>query len=255
MLSYRQNNSDIGIIDAYYRQNNNDVKVPIIVDSNGKIAHASHVDNLAQMYRYNSELNTSSQLFDLIGNGNHGIISNAVFGQDGLEFNGVNSLVEYNGIITPKYALGGTLAVEHFLSGTSYQPRFIDGTNNTYPGLYLRNTTNGAETDFAFALWAQGKDQALTNPRTSPPNGQLVHVIYMYDGTNFMLYVNGILRNTLPVTVQVASRLKNHIGGSLTTANRYLKGLVCSVLRFTRALTPQEVMHEFIIDKFEFNIP
>ena len=226
-----------------------------VVVQNGKIIYTKRVESgLQQMYLANSSENTPTLFKDLRGT-NDGIVENAVFDNGALIFNGVNSIVEYNGIITPQYTLMGTMAIEHDATlNTARNPRFIDGTNNTYPGLYYRNVVSGTDRDFAYSLWAHGKDQALINPRTSPPDGELVHIAYFWTGTYFQLYINGVFRTQIATTVAPASRSKNWLGGSKTTPDRYLKGKICSFMRYDRVITPAEIMQNYIVDKFEFKI-
>ena len=180
------------------------------------------------------------------GGTNDGVVENGVWLNKALQFNGINSIVSYSGLITPHYTIMGTMSVVHDVTlNTAKQPRFVDGTNSSYPGLYFRNTVDGKDVDFAYALWAHGKDQALTNPRTSPPDGTRVHVCYLFNGTHFRLYVNGVFITEIAATTLPANRTTNYLGGSKTTSNRYLKGEICNFMRYGRVLTDMEIKQNF----------
>ena len=200
-----------------------------------------------------SDYDSNAAIWKDLAGSNDGTVQNAIWGQDGLQFNGINSLVEYAGVITPQYTIMGVMQIEHDSNlNTARNPRFTDGTASNYPGLFFRNTATGTDRDFAYSIWAHGKDQVLLNPRTSPPNGQFVHIAYSCDGVSFRLYINGVLVNTLAITVQAASRPLNWLGGSLTTSDRFLKGKICNFMRYNRTLTPVEIVNNFRVDSDKY---
>ena len=199
---------------------------------------------------------TAAVWFDLAG-GNNGSCENIIWdGGDCAKFNGTNSLVEFAGTVTARYTIMGTMAVVH-TPGThpgGWQPRFVDGTNNTYPGFYFRNSQSATnDRDFAYAMWANGQDRFIA-PRTPSPNNERIHIAYQHDGTEFRLYVNGVLTGTQATTANAASRALTTLGFSRAYANRALTGEICNFMRYTRVLTEDEIQNNYEVDKIRFGI-
>ena len=204
-------------------------------------------DGLVQHYDAIVHGDTTEIWSDLVGS-NDGVIKNAVWSGDSLVFNGVNSIVEYSGEITPRYTMMGVVAVEHL--SANYNPRFTDGNLTYGAGIYFaRNASNN---DWAYALWGHGKDTVFV-PRTPSKNGIRVHIAYLFNGSAVRLYINGTYTGQIATTQEAQSRATTYLGGS-DYPNRLLKGEICNFMRYDRNLADDEIYNNYFIDKKRFNI-
>ena len=187
----------------------------------------------------------SSVWEDLVGN-NDGTIENAVWEDKSLRFNG-NARVRYRGDITPMYTMMMTASVDHNISGL--HPRLTDG--NQYPGLYAYN--GASDHPFTYRIYGHGKDTLFT-PTKAAPNGKLVHLTYLFDGTQVKLYFNGVYQGNVVTTINATSVATTYLGAN-NTETRYLTGNICNFMRFDRVFTDKEIRNNALVDKYRFKIP
>ena len=208
---------------------------------------AQHYDAIKNMWTGSEHSWTALIWKDLVGS-NTGIVENATWNWDALEFNGINSIVEYSGDITSHYTIMGTVLV-NYVAGKKH-PRFVDGVNTSYPGLYFYTSWGG----LAYALYWHGKDH--WNVTKASPNGKRIHIAYSFDGTQVKLYVNGVFTRGITTKTQPLPRPLNWLGGSKSFAeSRFLSGEISNFMRYEGALSNEEIAWNALFDNSRFIHP
>ena len=184
--------------------------------------------------------------------GNHGVLTNMdpatdwlwepKLGRRVLDFDGSNDYVE---IPSPGNVLDGKLVTFacwfNVPSGTATDyPRFIDRIYSGQFAFYWTTST----TIFAAALNTTGGAQDISNLGVSVPIGSWHHVVYVYNGADVLLYLDGLLKSTtsFPDGVLANSTAIVRIGQRVDagTARNFL-GIMADTCLWSRALSAAEI--------------
>ena len=138
----------------------------------------SYESGLVAAYSFSPETISNGTLLDISGNGNHGTINGALLTKDGMKFDGTSS------ITTPSVTLGTvyTLAYRGKFTSTANQVLITD---NSYHHRLTSNT--------AFTIYTGTSAINLTIPDIA---GKEVDIVFVRNGTDIRVYVNGILAIT-----------------------------------------------------------
>jgi len=142
---------------------------------------------------------------------------------------------------------GFTIFNSHIIaSGTlaSYQRFYAE---SLYPTLYI-HTGSGQANSYGF--FAMGKDMAF-EPKLTPPRGTMCYTAVRWTGVGkpAELFYNGNkVGEVLNVTQQPPDIATKYIGGRLDNS-RTMHGTIFEHMTFDRALTNDEILHNYLISK------
>ena len=246
-----------------------DGKPAFIYEGNELVYPNPAKDGLVLWYDFSGRTNADGQrgiAEDLSGNGNHGTLQNFNFTPESgydknkLSFDGVDDYIE-----TEKVPFNKSLTIESIVnleSATSYAPILrLSPKDNWGKGLIYFGVSNKfAENSPYYMLWAgtRGDSGVVQHMSigTFIPN-QMYHLSCVLDVENktLSIYSDGQLISSLehdiiPIednetTLHVA---RQH--GS----DRIFKGKYFSAKIYNRALTPEEIAHNYAIEKERFGI-
>ena len=187
--------------------------------------------------------NNPSVWKDLVGNNDGIITGTAAWDDRGLEFNGQNTKVKFNGNINNTYTLG--LVILPVLTGT--HPRLIgeESGNQRFPSVYLHSNTS-----YKIALYAQRLDKVFPDT-TVPSTTEKTSVVVTYSNNLAKLYVNGAFVGELELAYDPASGANAYLGDNGGSLRAY-KGKIYNFLVYDRALTATEIEHNFEVDRLRF---
>ena len=226
-------------------------------------------DGLVLHYDFNHESNNSEykdKAFDYSGNGNHGVLNNFNFtGESGynenkLAFDGVDDYIE-----TEKVPFNKSLTIESIVnleSATSYAPllRLSPKENLSIGLIYFGVSNNFVENSPHYMLWAgtRGDSGVVQHMSigTFIPN-QIYHLSCVLDVENktLSIYSDGQLISSLEHDIIPIEDNETtlHVGRQHST-DRIFKGKYFSAKIYNRPLTPEEIAHNYQIEKEKFNI-
>ena len=132
------------------------------------------------------------------------------------------------------------------------------GTNNTLIfQLGDENTSNVGNQDGDWSYSNSRKTNAFPLPTVSPTTYTWVYIAGTWDGVSAKIYINGFLANTATppstLTIDYSTVVNSGIGGNGVGTNRW-QGQIGPVQIYNRALTPNEVLHNFNALKGRFDL-
>ena len=217
-------------------------------------------DGLVLHYDFSHESNTSEykdKAFDYSGNGNHGTLQNFGYAEEsgydrGLIFDGVDDYIST--LQNKKISLTGGVSAEVVVR-VSEPGGVFTGRDSSFAMTsgYRFLLQCQAERYFRVRLW--GQDWAENLYFYTPRGKDVAHISFTYDLNKLKVYTNGVL-----VIEQVFNRplfdyydefLVGRYGGG---GAEYMSGEVYSSRTYNRALTPEEIAHNYTIEKEKFNI-
>lgn len=228
------------------------------VRSRGEVVYPNYVkDGLVLWYDFSGMENSGVKrgiAEDLSGNGNDGVLENFAFdvgsgyADNGLEFDGVDDRVTLTeGFVNYNYSIRTVINISNDYNKIVQDIFTIDHTN--------------------FVLRAQRVSGRLrlrlVDTRTTPVSAHsetdieldkkyILDVIS--DDTSLKIYINGVVDSNTPYInkTDIVISGRAHIG--YLDSNGLLSGVVDNLLIYNRALSPQEIAHNYKIDKHRFNI-
>ncbi len=114
----------------------------------------------------------------------------------------------------------------------SYGPLYDSDTDNYV--LYEDKGTN----ELRFKVTTDKSAERPGIPASDLKTGEWLHVVGVYDGSQAMIFLNGQLRDTHPLTGIVRAKQRATIGAS---AGSFLRGAIDDIQIFSRALTMDEI--------------
>ena len=226
-------------------------------------------DGLILHYDFSHESNASEykgKAFDYSGNGNHGELQNFNFTEESgynenkLAFDGVDDYIE-----TEKVPFNKSLTIESIVnleSATSYAPllRLSPKENLSIGLIYFGVSNNFVENSPHYMLWAgtRGDSGVVQHMSigTFIPN-QIYHLSCVLDVENktLSIYSDGQLISSLEHDIIPIEDNETtlHVGRQHST-DRIFKGKYFSAKIYNRPLTPEEIAHNYQIEKEKFNI-
>ncbi|MEN8156479.1 MAG: LamG-like jellyroll fold domain-containing protein [Bacteroidota bacterium] len=178
-------------------------------------------------------------------NANNGIVRNGAFPTEGvlgngIGFDGVDDYVEFQA--SESFNIDGsgvTLALWTKLPAKPselpgpYAPLFDSETDN----YVLYGDRGNKELRFKVVTSAGAERPGI--PDADIPPGEWIHVAGVYDGTQAKVYLNGVLKDSHPLTGTVKPGQVATLGKSGST---YLNGFIDQVEVYSRALSEEEIM-------------
>ena len=232
-------------------------------------------DGLVLHYDFSNESNTSEykgKAFDYSGNGNHGVLNNfnyteeSGYAGDALKFDGVDD-----------YILSNSLDKDYFDTIKNFNFDFVlnqkdiasKGTVILMPLTGQRLTVKSSEDSIAVGRYTSHWFGRKTPPLKRGINHFSINVILLGEGEyelnepSFLIemYVNGTLVEDVYAS---SSDYYSNVASVLTIGwqgtdvsqgeNAYLNESLHSLKIYNRSLTPEEIAHNYAIEKEKFNI-
>ena len=233
-----------------------DNMIPIYYDEESSVWRKADSSNInKQWYDYNNKkwanaviLRNSinnSNLYDLSGNGNNGVLENgATITDEGVYFNG-----EKQGV-----GIKSTTSVDLGTNFTFAARVKVENNNNAYndiianfegAGYGLTSTKDG---NFAFSVYDSKTSKYITlQTKTIYPVGSWHIVVGTYDGTTLKIYVDGVLSNSLSTTLtpKVSSTmfaLGANPSGTTCTSGEDFNGTISDALVIKTTLSADTII-------------
>ena len=200
---------------------------------------------------------TGTTWYDLSGNGNNGTNSNITYSSTNggiFYFNNSSSV----SLISNSPSLNPTtgLTIESWVKfdGNSNDFIFEKGNVNTQYSLFSHST------DIVFRTKHSGDGlyhtQSPAKSTVGVVNGQWHHIVGSWDGSTKIIYVDGILRNSVSksgnLVTQTTGAAVGRFGG--TSTGYYFGGYIPKVALYNRALTAEEITQNYNALKSRFEL-
>ena len=242
---------------------NKDVK---FVRSRGEVVYPNYVkDGLVLWYDFSGMENSGVKrgvAEDLSGNGNDGVLENFAFdagsgyADNGLEFDGIDDYVQGN----EEMCFDNTNFTMEFVWDMKEEPksgyRSIGSFGNSYTligfhqnnSLYVfyRGEGGGVAPFVVFILGLIPTEVGKIN----------YTVLFGNDNLEISLYINGEFYETRDMVGKMLGEKalnRTRLGGTIGNGD-FSKQAIYSFRKYNRTLTPEEIAHNFKIDKHRFNI-
>lgn len=187
-------------------------------------------------------------LFDASGNSNNGIFMSTTsvapgFSGNSLMFNGTDDYVQF--AQSPTFDIPGGFVSVSVWTKLEYLPtEMLLGTGplfDSHDDQYVMYEDRGNK-ELRFKVTSTTGAARPGIPQADLISGQWINVVGVFDGTNAMIYLNGVKKGTLPLsgTVkpgQVAMLGKSAISGTIS----YFRGSIDNVAIYNKALSQAEV--------------
>ena len=186
--------------------------------------------------------------FDLSGNNNHGKMSNVTMGSNYADFNGKSSWVNI-GIIDYKHqTISVTFSVPQ---NFNHCQGLINNFEGSGGGLQLNPQIEG--------MFMINSSYQRIKSKETIKNGKKYNAAITFNGEKEILYIDGkeydkinIVGNIIKSTKTVMAIGCNPSGSNATS--EYFKGKIYSAKIYNRALSTDEIHHNYIIDKNRYGI-
>jgi prepilin-type N-terminal cleavage/methylation domain-containing protein len=212
---------------------------------------------------------TGNTWFDLSGNGNNGTLVNGVGYNTangvGLSFDGVNDSVSLNQ--DPTSSIVNSITYQVIVKFNS------NSVGDRYPGVITKGSTSSTGGSLSHTLIYLSNSNRFTaqfgRPDGSAGSGisslvnfnQYYIFSATYDGSNVLLYENGVLVSSNTQTGQIYNTSQNGGFGigrdvryGIGTSGRMLNGNIAQVSIYNRALTPEEIQQNFNATRGRFGL-
>lgn len=205
---------------------------------------------------------------DLSGNGRDGIMTNVTLGSNYAEFSGVkNSWVNLGEIndFTNAITLEAMVSVPE---GLNKEKDII--CNQQLGGACLRLYSNKPE----FVVYLQNIGYVVLQSNISVPINKICHIVGRYSGTDFKIYLNGVEQTDITIMNGNRNQISTVVFNNNTIINplantvmalgcnpygnyseiNYFKGKIFDAKIYNRALSEDEIHHNYILDKARYGI-
>ncbi|MTD30151.1 LamG domain-containing protein [Planomicrobium sp. YIM 101495] len=229
----------------------------------GDIIHPSPVmDGLVLWYDFMGRTNSDAQRAvaeDLSGNGNHGELVNFAFeeGSGYVEGYGNSGGVNFDGVDDLVF-IGNPPTLENIQS-MSLELTFTTGSISTWQRLIDKNWSF-----FSLALWSDDRLNVNIGGLASPNNFSVrnlkkntqYHVVATFDfaSQTLSLFINAKADFIRDAPGRLNYSRVNLIIGAMNPAAQVFAGRISSARIYNRALTEQEIQHNFEMEKERWGI-
>ena len=210
-------------------------------------------DGLVLWYDFKGRTNTDEQkgiAQDLSGNGNDGVLQNFAY-QNG---SGFSNELELDGI--DDYIVIPDNPAVNPVNGASFEISLKAGKVGEYQRLIDKHYHN-----YSLALWASNKIKLEVGntyagfSNTSIVQGEKYHIVGVQNQTNEIaeIWINGILDFSIDTLGKLTPNGQSlYIGRGASKQN--FTGILYSARVYNRALTPEEIQHNYQMEKERWNI-
>ena len=218
-------------------------------------------DGLVLHYDFSHESNNSEykdKAFDYSGNGNHGVLQNFNFTEDsgyegeGLKFDGVDDRIETNSIIWGQQSISSSFVFK--LNSLNNPLTSIMQMGTGIGRLWLRIVNNQLSLN---TYWGQSAaDYSITKNYASVPTDSVFYITIVVDreNNNQTLYLDGESVGSQDISLSEGIDWANTIRLGLNSSYLPIDGYYRDVKFYNRPLTPEEIQHNYTIEKEKFDI-
>ena len=220
-------------------------------------------DNLVLHYNQSmkeSYPGTGTSLFDLTGNGLTGTMSNITYSNPAFTYNGSSSQVSIpdNALLEPGT---GNWTMEAWFKPTQFSSsaqtvlgKFGNGGTSSIISYAIRQINGNIRADFS------NGSNAITTDDYAIDLNNWVHMVYVWDRTNSMLYTysNGVLKQSKSITISSGIRngttnlfIGSYNGGEYA---QYYTGQIGIVRLYSKALNATEVLKNYNANKVLYGL-
>lgn len=210
-------------------------------------------DNLKLYYDFKGLSNTSIDkdiAKDLSNNNNNGVLKNFLFGEgagynSNLYFDGIDDYIAIESNVGNSFTISLTIKTEPVSTG------YILSANSIY--FYIRKHSNGL--DMAI-LNNTNKQEVFRVPNFFSDFGnKKVNIVYVVNSEDkkVYLYSNGMLKHNFDMNEKSIDKL-TLTGIGIWNKSYFYKGDLYSVQVYDRALSQDEVEHNYLLEKERWNL-
>src|SRR5699024_6444679 len=221
-------------------------------------------DGLVLHYDFSHESNTSEykgKAFDYSGNGNHGVLENFNFTEESgyignsLQFDGVDDTIKalnplsYQTSETQAWSVELVLKTQHLNAG-SVVNKLVWGINI---GLDLRHLGDDNQVTFLNFIANSALSYLYALKRKVDLN-EIVHVVFSYDSKTKenSIVINSKFKESLIIDAE--QHPPTGMEKEIYLSHNKKKNTFYSTKIYNRPLTPEEITHNYQIEKEKFNI-
>ncbi len=179
---------------------------------------------------------------------NHGIVKNGALitsGQLGnaLGFDGIDDYIQFSA--SPSFNIGTNSVSVSLWTKMDFLPTELPSTFgplfDSETDQYVLYEDKG-NSELRFKVTTSSGAERPGIPDADLVSGEWIHIVGVYDGTNAMIYLNGILKDTHPLTGTVNPGQNATLGKSGTS---YFSGSIDQLEVYNRALTVEEITEKY----------
>ena len=225
----------------------------VMITSTNSFFHKNLTSNVVSYYQLDSVgvLGSDTMIYDATIYANNGITKSGPVISEGLlgnamSFDGIDDYVQFAS--SPSFNVSGAVSVSVWIK-LAYLPSELplsygavfDSESDNYV-LYEDKGNNQLRFKVTTSNGAARPAISAVDLKT----GVWIHVAGVYDGVNAMIYLNGILKGTLPLTGTVNTGQVAMLGKSGTSGTpSYFKGSIDDLQIFNKAISPAEIMDTY----------
>lgn len=218
-------------------------------------------DGLVLWYDFSGRTNADSQrgiAEDLSGNGNHGTLQNFNFTPESgydknrLLFDGVDDRIETNSILWGQQSISASFVFK-LNSLNNYLTSIMQMGSGT-GRLWLRFTGTSLSLN---TYWGQsGSDYSINKYYASPPIDFVFYITIVVDreNNNQTLYLDGESVGSVDISLSEGIDWASTIRFGLNSSYLPIDGYYRDAKFYNRSLTPEEIAHNYEIEKERFGI-
>lgn len=199
---------------------------------------------------------TGTTWYDLSGNGNNGTLVNGV-GYDAtnkgsMTFDGVNDYITRSAINVSYLTVSAWINWSNFISGNSGYA-IISNCSSSSNGFMLYQNAESPYNKYIFFLVASGIQGISSNILLS--TNTWYNITVTYNGNYIICYTNGIYDNQVEKSGgPISTNPSNFLLGKVGYSDSFFPGKISQVSIHNRALTAQEIQHNFNATRSRYNI-
>ena len=217
-----------------------------ITSDTSKFAHKNLQDKTISYFSLD-DIQKDSVVADFTANANNGILKKGtklgkgILG-NGLEFDGVDDYVQF--AASPSFDINAPAVSVSLWAKLSQLPAELSGSfcglfdsDGDQYALYL----DKGNKELRFKVTTVTSAERPGIPEIDLISGEWIHLVGVYDGTAAKIYLNGVLKDSHPLTGNVKPGQVLMLGRNATVGPTYYKGSLDNIHVFSKALTLDEI--------------
>ena len=258
MKSVYTGGEKVGEFESYDELRVGDGKPAFIYEGSELVYPNPVKDGLVLWYDFSGRTNADGQrgiAEDLSGNGNHGTLQNFNFTAESgydknkLLFDGVDDYGQVETTLSTSCSYEVTF--KHFENVTWGAPISSLGNLNPSEGFAITPRATGIVVSAGDGI---GRYSHIYFYNGALPFDVITHLIVTYDGNVFSLYINGQYISDEAYNLKQSSLLLFGKWSPVVSGDYNFSGELYSTRNYNSALTPEEVAHNYAIEKERFGI-